>query len=55
MASEFSRDRLQQLAVRWLEHSVGLVERALRLTALLQGGRYRGPSGQLFGSKGVEG
>jgi hypothetical protein len=37
-------DRLQQLAVRWAEHSVGLVERALRITALLQGGRDRGAS-----------
>jgi hypothetical protein len=35
MALEIGGDRFQQLAVRWVEHSVGLVERALRLTALL--------------------
>ena len=41
MASEIGGDRLQQLAVRWAERSVGLVERALRLAALLQGGRFK--------------
>jgi len=35
-------DRLQQLAVRWAERGVGLVERALRLTTLPQGSRDRG-------------
>ena len=41
LASEIRGDRLQQLAVRWAERSVGLVERALRLAAFLQGGRKR--------------
>jgi hypothetical protein len=39
MASEIGGDRFQQLAVRWAELSVGLVERALRLTAAVLRGR----------------
>ena len=55
MASEIGGDRLQQLAVRWAERGVGLVERALRLTTLPQGSRDHGVLRPVIRSKEIEG